>query len=510
MPPSPPAALLLAALLAVSAARADELTEDGDAIRGARMSTLGEVRNMVQRGMAGAAVTVPPGQEAQVQESLVQKLRHAYSELTPGMDKLIAMRSGYAGLEDFAEVEAKRAGLRGPLEEGHRAFNESLQQVEAVLRQRIEVEVHGIARRAGSQPPIADFLKVLEIRKSVRDVRDFEWRLREALRLDQEAYDSALKELDDRRAKASLRRGLLLWGAGVLGGIVLLGWWAWLRARAAGASAPGPGAVIGGNYRLERELGRGGMGVVFEGTDLGLNRKVAIKQLKAELKASRRDLEQFLEEARLVAALKHPGIVEIYSIADEPSGIHLVFELVQGRTLDALLQQAGRLNLGDALALLKQAGAALDYAHGRQVIHRDLKPGNIMVTPGGTLKVMDFGLAHRVSMTLSRLSRVASSGTPPYMAPEQELGHTSPESDLFSLAVMTYELLTGKLPFPGPNYLAQKRELVVVPPSEAAPGLPGALDAVFRRAFCPEPRDRFHSAAQFLEALAPQGAQALP
>jgi serine/threonine-protein kinase len=244
------------------------------------------------------------------------------------------------------------------------------------------------------------------------------------------------------------------------------------------------------------------MGVVYEATDTALNRKVAVKRLRGELRENPREYELFLAEARLVASLRHANIVEIHSIVDAGGELCLVFELVAGNPLHRILQRTPRLGLPTARGLIAQIGAALDYAHGQRVIHRDLKPANVMVTAEGAVKVMDFGLAHQAQQTVARQTRAESWGTPPYMAPEQEMGTVSRESDLYSLAVLLYEALTGSLPFPGPNYLAQKRELAFVPASRAAPGLPPGLDAVFARALHPDPARRYHSAAEFSAAVA--------
>ncbi|MBI5596019.1 MAG: serine/threonine protein kinase [Elusimicrobia bacterium] len=261
------------------------------------------------------------------------------------------------------------------------------------------------------------------------------------------------------------------------------------------------GDVLGSNYRIERILGRGGMGVVYEAVDLTLQRKVAIKRMTDDLLNAGHDLELFVNEARLVAQLKHSHIVEIHSILREGGLLHLVFEYVEGRPLSSFLGNGQRLNLHSAKGVVRQVASALDYAHSRKVIHRDLKPSNIMVGRGGAVKVMDFGIAHQAKLTVAKATRTAAWGTPPYMAPEQELGHASRETDLFSLGVCLYEMLTTQIPFTGPNFLAQKRERIYTPASRLAPELTPAVDAVIARSLAPDPKDRFHSGAEFSAAL---------
>ncbi|MCX5790548.1 MAG: serine/threonine-protein kinase [Elusimicrobia bacterium] len=275
-----------------------------------------------------------------------------------------------------------------------------------------------------------------------------------------------------------------------------------------GVSTQGPGtgstpvtAVLGGNYRVERELGRGGMGIVYEATDLSLRRKVAIKQLRRELQEQMQELEVLLNEARLVAKLKHPNIVEIHSIFKEKGQVYLVFEYVAGRDLHEALVQFARIPFPHARNLTRQIGTALDYAHSERVIHRDLKPSNIIVTDAGVVKVMDFAVAHQAKATVARMTQSQPWGTPPYMAPEQELGRVSRESDLYSLGVCLYEIVTGVLPFSGPNFLAQKNGLLYAPASKLEPSLPPGFDDLMRRALAADPAGRFHSAAEMLAAL---------
>ncbi|MBI3298678.1 MAG: serine/threonine protein kinase [Elusimicrobia bacterium] len=144
--------------------------------------------------------------------------------------------------------------------------------------------------------------------------------------------------------------------------------------------------------------------------------------------------------------------------------------------------------------------AALRYAHEKRIVHRDLKPANVMVARDGTVKVMDFGIAYTAQKSISRLTRAAAWGTPPYMAPEQELGGVSAGVDLFALSVCFYEMLTGELPFKGPNFLAQKREGLYLAASGLVPGLPAGVDAFFKTALAPEPSKRYPTAASLCAA----------
>jgi len=253
-------------------------------------------------------------------------------------------------------------------------------------------------------------------------------------------------------------------------------------------------------FRILRTLGQGGMGVVYEALDLGLQRPVALKKLRAEIADSPRERARFLKEARTVAALKHPNVVAIHSIHEDDGGLFLVFEKVSGETLHERLGR-GPLPPAEAVSLLRQVGRALDYAHQAGVVHQDLKPANMMVA-GDAVKVMDFGIARRVQETLSTLSRIEVSGTPAYMAPEQERGGAvGPAADVFALGACAYEILTGKTPFPSGG-LMMKTERMYRPLAELAPGLPPSVDAAVARALEPDPAKRWPTASSFVEALA--------
>jgi tRNA A-37 threonylcarbamoyl transferase component Bud32 len=263
-------------------------------------------------------------------------------------------------------------------------------------------------------------------------------------------------------------------------------------------AAPCLSAVPKG-FRVVKTLGQGGMGIVYEALDLGLQRSVALKKLRAEIADNPRERSRFLKEARTVAALKHPNIVEIHSIHEDAEGLFLVFECVPGESLHERLGR-GKLSPAQLVAVFKQIAAALDYAHGQGVVHQDLKPSNVMIH-ADRAKVMDFGIARRVQETLSTLSKIEVLGTPAYMAPEQEQGVVTPSADVFALGTCAYEALTGALPYPMGG-LMMKAQKMYRKPSEATAGLRPEVDAAIARALEPQPQDRWPSATSFVDALA--------
>jgi serine/threonine-protein kinase len=259
-----------------------------------------------------------------------------------------------------------------------------------------------------------------------------------------------------------------------------------------------PGTVLGGNFRIERELARGGSGIVYLATDITLKRSVAIKHLKREAYESGEVRDKFLKEAQLAAKLKHPNLAQIYSVVGDGE-LYLVFEYVEGETLHARLARQKRLKLDEVRAVVKDVAAAVDYAHSQKIIHRDLKPANLMVEPTGLCKVMDFGIAHEARSL--EATQTQAWGTPPYMAPEQELGSVSKESDLYAMGVIVYELLAGERPFQGGYMLDRKLKKEFRPIIQANPDLPEGLHEFFQRALDPDPSKRFHSAEEFARAL---------
>ncbi len=278
--------------------------------------------------------------------------------------------------------------------------------------------------------------------------------------------------------------------------VPILGWLFWKRRSSRDGSQP---FVLGGTYRVEKLIGEGGMGQVFEGFDVALQRKVAIKKMLAG-PGRPGDADRLLEEARVVAGLRNPNIVEIFAVLREDGQIYQVFEFVAGRPLDKLLTGKGRLEPAEAVHLLGEIAAGLDFAHSKGIIHGDLKPANIMVTNEGRAKVMDFGLARKVSQTDQGVGE--NWGTPLYMAPEQGDAPPSRESDLYAFAVLAFELLAGSVPFPGPDIQEQKKSMTFAPLSRKVPGFPQTLDGIFQRALAPDPGWRYPSAGEFVSAAA--------
>lgn len=255
-------------------------------------------------------------------------------------------------------------------------------------------------------------------------------------------------------------------------------------------------AEIRDQYDFIRQIGEGGMGKVYEAYDKSLKRKVAIKRVRPELVRSDYVREQFLSEARMVALLRHPCIVEIYTVIESENALYLVFEYVDGQTLETRLDIDGRLPFSQVKEIFKHVCEGLAYAHAQDIIHCDLKPGNIMILEDNRAKVMDFGVAKKVD-TQTGARTVA--GTPAYMAPEQQRGFMRKQSDVYSLALCVYEALVGQVPWTVKGFnIANKK---IVPASKLAPHVPPAVDAVLADALKEDPKERIQSVSEFWERL---------
>ena len=267
------------------------------------------------------------------------------------------------------------------------------------------------------------------------------------------------------------------------------------------------GEEILGRYVVEGELGQGGMGVVYACLDKVGGVRVAVKALPPEVSHNSVEMEEVRENFELVYKLSHPNIAGVRMLERDGKGEYfLVMEMAGGESLRKWMRRkwkAGGVSLAEAIPVLRQVAAALDYAHGEKVIHRDVKPGNVVIDALGEAKVLDFGLAAQIRTSLSRASQAyrGTSGTGPYMAPEQWMGKPQDgKADQYALGVMAYEMLSGHLPFEASDFNVLRLS-VLNERIDAIGGLPrGAMDAI-RRAMAKNPAERFGSCGGFVAAL---------
>ena len=274
--------------------------------------------------------------------------------------------------------------------------------------------------------------------------------------------------------------------------------------------------ALAGEYSVERELGRGGMGVVLLARDVQLDRYVAIKVLAAHLTADPAARDRFLREARTSAGLSHPNIVPIHRVGEAAGFVFFVMSYVPGETLGERLRSRGPLTPAEATRVVREVAWALAYAHGRGVVHRDVKPDNILLEEGtGRALVTDFGIARVGSTTLSTESGTIM-GTAHFMSPEQAMNATlDGRSDLYSLGIVAYVAVSGRLPFEASNVPALLMQQVSATPSSVAsvaPGMPRLLADAIDRCLEKDPDNRFATGEGLAEALVPatDGRPALP
>jgi len=254
---------------------------------------------------------------------------------------------------------------------------------------------------------------------------------------------------------------------------------------------------IVGNYKIIDKIGEGGMGAVFKGVDLMLEREVAIKMLRPELARQPNVVERFRTEAVTLAKLNHPNVATLHSFFRQGDNFFMVMEFVRGETLDNVIRARGAMRCDQAVEFFCMALEGIDHAHKMGIIHRDIKPANMMLTETGSIKVMDFGIA-RVLGT-DRLTKTGHLiGTVEYMSPEQVRGEeTDARSDIYSLGILLYEMLTGRVPFNSTSEYELMRcqiENAPAPPRTFAPHIPLAVEQAimrslaYRRMRIPRPR----------------------
>ncbi|KAA1426801.1 Stk1 family PASTA domain-containing Ser/Thr kinase [Nocardioides antri] len=275
--------------------------------------------------------------------------------------------------------------------------------------------------------------------------------------------------------------------------------------------ATGSGSTVGGRYQLGELLGRGGMAEVRKGIDARLGRVVAVKRLRTDLASDATFQARFRREAQSSASLNHPAIVAVYDTGEEPAGDgvaqpYIVMEFVAGRTLRDILREGRKILPERALEITSGVLSALDYSHRAGIIHRDIKPGNVMLTPSGDVKVMDFGIARAISDAASSMTQTAAVvGTAQYLSPEQARGESvDSRSDVYSAGCLLYELLTGRPPFVGDSPVAVAYQHVrepAVPPSHHDSDLTPQIDAIVMKALAKRVEDRYQSAAQMRDDI---------
>ncbi|MGH7712139.1 MAG: serine/threonine-protein kinase, partial [Gemmatimonadaceae bacterium] len=275
-------------------------------------------------------------------------------------------------------------------------------------------------------------------------------------------------------------------------------------------------AAIGDTYEIEAEIGRGGMAAVYRARDLRLRRLVAIKVLPPDLAFREEVRTRFLREAQTAAQLNHPNIVPIFSVDEAAGLVYFVMALVEGESLGSRLSRERRPAVADVTRVLREVADALGYAHARGIVHRDIKPDNILLDGGtGRAMVTDFGIA-RAAEGDSRLTVTGIAvGTPTYMSPEQALGERDVDgrSDQYALAVVAYQMLTGEPPFAATNTPAMLLKHISEPPAplgELRPDLPAALVYPIERALAKKPSERWATTYAFRDALTGEGGTPVP
>jgi serine/threonine-protein kinase len=259
-----------------------------------------------------------------------------------------------------------------------------------------------------------------------------------------------------------------------------------------------------GSYKITEKIGEGGMGAVFRGIDVMLEREVAIKMLRPELASQPQVVERFRSEAVTLAKLNHPNIATLYSFLRQGDHFFMVMEFVRGETLDDVIRRMGAMPVEHATTLFCQALEGIEHAHKMGIIHRDIKPANMMLATDGALKVMDFGIA-RVLGT-ARLTRQGSVvGTIEYMSPEQVRGEEGDaRSDIYSLGILFYEMLTGRVPFHSTSEFALMKAQIEDPPPPPrafAPHIPIPVEQAIMRSLAKKPEARFQNSGEFREAV---------
>jgi hypothetical protein len=271
------------------------------------------------------------------------------------------------------------------------------------------------------------------------------------------------------------------------------------------------GDVVAERYEIRALLGRGGMGEVYEAVDRRLDRTVALKVLRPELARDRRLLARFRREARTSARLAHPGIVAVHDVGEHGGRAFIVMEFVAGRTLARAIDQQGPMAPALAARIGAEAADALAHAHERGIVHRDVSPGNVMVTPGGAVKILDFGIARAARGSSARSGSPTVHGTAAYVAPEQARGEAADQrADVYALGAVLYELISGRPPLADTTteLTGHAASRTPAPLRGVRPDVPPALEAVVMRCLAEDPTARFVHGGELAAALRTAGTRA--
>ncbi|HMF16660.1 MAG TPA: serine/threonine-protein kinase [Gemmataceae bacterium] len=276
--------------------------------------------------------------------------------------------------------------------------------------------------------------------------------------------------------------------------------------KSAAQPAPAPAKtkeIVMGDYRLTKKLGQGGMGAVYLGHQVSLDRPVALKVLSKELASKPAFVERFKREARVMAKLDHPNILRCYDVGEASGHHYLTMEFVEGGSVQDWLKKLGKFSLGDALHLTLACAHALQHAHELNLIHRDIKPDNILLTKKGVVKVADLGLAKATDDDLGLTKTGTGAGTPIYMAPEQarDSKHVDGRTDIYAMGVMLYVFLTGEIPFKGETLvemIESKEKGKFSPPRKFNAEVPERLNLIVDKMLVPKPEHRYQSCAEVI------------
>ncbi|MFH2203368.1 MAG: serine/threonine-protein kinase [Elusimicrobiota bacterium] len=451
--------------------------------------------------------------------------------LTPLLHELTALSATYAALDDPATAAGKREELRrtinnglGVIEKEGQAFDDmrgryNLQQTMLML---------GKLSRRESEDSIKENFNVIFDNVQLREImaKDFKDEIRDTLNSDEDAYKLAVK-----RFAAARRRKLYAGGGAAAAVLLAAGLFFFLRRRddeeepqppaplppPAAAPAPQPagvpqlkpppspedvtGSVLEGRYRVEQLLRIGTLGPVYRAIDSFDHRPLILKTVTEDFHRTTQDVERFFARAKEYGALRHPALAEVRAVFRIDNRIYIAAEQVAGTALSALLRPGSAAELRSVKLIAGQLSELLEAAHTRNFIHGAVAPSNIILQADGSVKVLDLGICGDARRRAAKLALSREVGDPAYLAPEQELGSEFKQSDIYSLGVLCYALLTGRPPYPGPNFLAQKRERKYAPASGLSAKVPVEIDPILRRALSPEPQQRFQSGADFFSAL---------